>query len=127
MILLSFLPRSLIVSSLTNLCEVPWKPYFLTLYLSYTEYGIPYIYAFAGIVLWNVVSNTATIGTPGMTSLQLFMQAMLPGIWSGPSSAFFSQIRMTSSSMTTEDLKSSPLWSTLCPTALISSVDLIAP
>ena len=41
---------------------------------------MPYINAFGGIVLWKVVSNTATIGTPGITSRQLFMQAMLPGI-----------------------------------------------
>ena len=73
---------------------------------------MPYMNALGGMVLWKVVSNTATMGTPGMTSRQLLMQAMLPGMCRGPSSAFFSQMRTTSSSMTTEEWKSSPLCST---------------
>ena len=73
------------------------------------------------------MSNTATIGTFGMISLQELIPIRFAGLWSGARSLHSSIAFITSSLMTTEDANFSPPCTTRCPTALISSSDLTMP
>ena len=65
--------------------------------------------ALSGIVVWNAVSNTATLGTPGSALMQASMPAMLAGICSGPRWMFSRSSLSTSASTSTEPWKSVPV------------------
>ena len=79
------------------------------------------------MVWWKAVSNTATMGVLGMTSLQASMPVMLAGLWRGARGMHSSRAFMTSSVMSTEPAKASPPWTTRWPTASISCMEPMTP
>ena len=83
--------------------------------------------AFAGIVWWNAVSNTTTIGVFGISAWHALIPIMFAGLWSGASLTKSSRFSNTSSLTNTDFEYFSPPWTTLCPTAEISSIDFITP
>ena len=60
------------------------------------------------MVWWKAVSNTATMGTPGMTFSQALMPVMLAGLWRGARGMHSSMAAITSSVMRTEEANFSP-------------------
>ncbi len=79
------------------------------------------------MVWWKAVSNTATMGTPGMTFWQARMPVRLAGLWRGARGMQSSMALSTAPSMRTDLLKASPPWTTRCPTAPISLMEEITP
>ncbi len=79
------------------------------------------------MVWWKAVSNTATMGTPGMTFSQAWMPVMLAGLWRGARGMHSSRAAITSPVMRTEEANFSPPWTTRWPTASISEALLITP
>ena len=79
------------------------------------------------MVWWNAVSNTATIGVSGISPWQASIPIIFGGLWSGAKSIQSLIASITLSSIITELAKFSPPWTTLWPTAPISSIDFKAP
>ena len=79
------------------------------------------------MVWWNAVSNTATIGTPGMSAWHALMPMMLAGLCSGARGLHSSIAFMTSSLMSTDLANFSPPWTTRWPTASISFIEPTTP
>jgi hypothetical protein len=77
------------------------------------------------MVWWNAVSNTAIFGTPGNISSIASIHIKLAGLCNGAKSLKSNILCLTSGVISTEFLKSSHPCTTLCPTALISSIDQI--
>ena len=79
------------------------------------------------MVWWKAVSNTATMGVPGMTSWQARMPIRLAGLCSGPRGMNSSMAASTSSLMMTDSENLLPPCSTRWPTAPISFMSLTTP
>ena len=73
------------------------------------------------------VSNTATMGTPGITAWQALMPVMLAGLWRGARGLHSSMVAMTSSVMRTDLANFSPPCTTRWPTASISFMEPMTP
>ena len=76
---------------------------------------------YLGIVWWNAVSYTATIGTSGKAFCMASIPAKLPGWCKGPSFIKSLILWIASSSIITESEYFSPPCNTRCPTPFISS------
>ena len=79
------------------------------------------------MVWWKAVSNTPTIGTPGISSWHTRIPIKFAGLWSGASSLHSSTFANTSSFNTTDWANFSPPCTTRCPTASISERLFTAP
>ena len=85
------------------------------------------MYALGGMVWWKAVSNTATMGTPGMTFWQARIPVRLAGLCRGARGMQSSIAFSTASSISTDLLNASPPWTTRWPTAPISLMEEITP
>merc|ERR1711969_523625 len=110
--------RKSAAASLTNLCDVPWNPYRRTRCAAASSASIAYVYAAAGRVWWNAVSNTATCGTSG----KAFFAAVIPwrfaGLCSGASTDSSSMLISTSGVMRVGSKNRAPPCTTRWPTAI---------
>ena len=79
------------------------------------------------MVWWKAVSNTATCGTPGISSPHTRIPIRFAGLCRGARSLHSSTAWITSSVITTEDANFSPPCTTRCPIAFTSFRLAIAP
>ena len=79
------------------------------------------------MVWWKAVSNTATMGVPGISSWQALMPMMLAGLCRGARGLHSSMAAITSSVIRTDWANFSPPWTTRWPTASISFMELMTP
>ena len=86
-----------------------------------------YINAFGGMVWWKAVSNTPTCGRLGISSLTARTPFKLAGLCRGARSEHSSKDFSTSLVRMTDLLNFSPPCTIRCPTASISSSDLMTP